>query len=149
MQFWNQSIDIFKHILCFYVTYFYLFFKIECFCMSTNIYKSRDSKSSCYLFVTVVYIRLKVHSHLNDEIEDIIISIKYHDAEPRFCWRKCRISLISTLAFVRNPWRNHCVGWLIIVYRSSVYTNASIKCRNSSRTSKISTKMLRTIDFKL
>lgn len=55
------------------------------------MYKSRDSKSSCYLFVTVVYIRRKVHSHLNKEIEDMIISIKYHDAEPRFCWTKCRI----------------------------------------------------------
>lgn len=30
---------------------------------------------------------------------------------------------MSTLAFVRNPWRNNCVFWLIIiVYRSSVYT---------------------------
>lgn len=123
MQFWNQNIDIFKHSLCFYVTYFYLFFKIECFCRHNNIYKSRDSKSSCYLFVSVVYIRRKVQSHLNNEIEDIIISIKYHDAEPKFCWTKCCISLMPTHAFVRNPWRNHCVFWLIIiVYRSSVYT---------------------------
>lgn len=29
---------------------------------------------------------------------------------------------MSTLAFVRNPWQNHCVCWPIIVYRSSVYT---------------------------